>query len=88
MNRIRAAVDWLLHKALAHTAEEGSRQLVWAAVGGNEDELRGAYISASQVQEASDVVLGEEGRNLQNKIWVCDLVSSDTLMESDCVDLL
>jgi retinol dehydrogenase-12 len=79
MNRIRAAVDWLMKKALAHTAEEGSRQLVWAAVGGerNKDKLRGAYISASQVQEASDVVLGEDGRNLQNKIWVCDLVSCD-----------
>jgi hypothetical protein len=57
---------------LARTSEEGSRQLVWAAVGGtgSEDTLRGAYISTSEVQEPSDTVLGDEGRNLQNKFWV------------------
>jgi len=66
-----AAMFWLMEKALAHTSEEGSRQLVWAAVGGagSEDKLRGAYISASQVQEASDLVLGEDGLMFQNKVW-------------------
>ena len=61
-----------MEKALAHTSEEGSRQLVWAAVGGagNEENLRGAYISASHVQEASDLVLGEEGLKFQNRVWV------------------
>ena len=71
---IRALMYWLMEKALAHTSEEGSRQLVWAAVGGtgSEDTLRGAYISASQVQGPSDTVLGDEGRKLQKKFWVGD----------------
>jgi hypothetical protein len=58
---------------------------VWAAVGGagTEDTLRAAYITASRVDEPSDTVLGEEGRKLQNKIWVRDLVSHNTLLESD-----
>jgi retinol dehydrogenase-12 len=65
-----------MERAFAHTSEEGSRQLVWGAVGetGNENKLRGAYISSSQVQEASDIVLGVEGRKLQDKIWVCDFM--------------
>ncbi|KAF9023894.1 NAD(P)-binding protein [Hymenopellis radicata] len=39
----------------AFTTEEGSRQLVYGAVGGadNEQELRGAYISRSKVEEVS-----------------------------------
>jgi hypothetical protein len=75
-----------MEKLFAHTSEEGSRQLVWGAVGemGNETRLRGTYISSSQVQEASDDLLGAEGRRLQDKIWVCafvlyQLVLSDRL---------
>jgi len=56
---------------LAYTTEEGSRQLVWAAVGGEDqrDELKGAYISSSQINEPSDVVLGEEGKVLEGRVW-------------------
>ncbi|KAF8903482.1 short-chain dehydrogenase [Gymnopilus junonius] len=63
--------DWALEKALAHTAEEGSRSLVWAAVGGKEqeDHLRGAYISMAKITEASDYVIGEEGRGVQELLW-------------------
>jgi len=54
-----------------HTTEQGSRQLVWAAVGGQgrEDELRGAYIWSAQVLEPSDVVLGEEGKKAEIRVW-------------------
>jgi retinol dehydrogenase 12 len=64
----------MMEKALAHTTEEGSRQLVWAAVGGagSEDSLRGAYVSSSRVEEPSDILLDEKGRQLQNKVWVRD----------------
>ena len=75
-----------MEKALAHTSEEGSRQLVWGAVGGtgSEDTLRGAYISSSRVQEPSDTVLGDEGRKLQNKFWVGDRLKS-CYMDPDLV---
>src|ERR1700761_2715904 len=44
---------------LGRTAEQGSRQLVWAAVGGagREFELRGAYVSKADIEEVSDYVL-------------------------------
>ncbi|KIL71076.1 hypothetical protein M378DRAFT_6914 [Amanita muscaria Koide BX008] len=59
-----------MDKLLAFTTEEGSRKLVWAALGGADQEnLRGAYINAFQVAEPSDFVLSEQGKNLQNKIW-------------------
>lgn len=64
--------DWFMEKALARTAEEGSRQLVWAAVGGKEKEydLKGAYISLENVEEPSDYVIGEEGKYAQEVLWV------------------
>ncbi|KAF5361810.1 hypothetical protein D9756_002392 [Leucocoprinus leucothites] len=68
--------EWLL----ARTTEEGSRQLVWAAIGvpnGDEDcldDLRGAYVSLDAVEEPSDFVLGKEGKQREDKLWE-DLIS-------------
>ncbi|RXW16955.1 hypothetical protein EST38_g8899 [Candolleomyces aberdarensis] len=72
---IRSIMVNLLEKALARTAEEGSRQFVWAAVGGPDDVdlLRGAYINIYEVEEPSDDVLGEEGKRRQDKLWA-DLI--------------
>lgn len=66
-------VVFLVKLILAMSAEQGSRQLVWGALGGKEDEenLRGAYISHSHITEPSDFVLSRQGQNLQEKIWVC-----------------
>ena len=57
---------------MARSTEHGSRQLIWACIGGkdNIDELRGAYISSMQVQEPSDSVVSEEGKLAQTKLWV------------------
>ena len=70
-------MGWILDKTVAHTSEEGSRQLVYAAVGGKTDEknMRGAYISGSRVDEVSDFVLSAEGTKVQDRIWVCVLTS-------------
>ncbi len=55
----------------ARTAEQGSRSLVWAAIGGDDkNKLRGAYISLGQVSEASDYVLSQEGKLAQDVLWV------------------
>lgn len=65
---------------LARSVEEGSRQLVWAAVGVPEgnghsmEDLQGAYVHQSRVEEPSDFVIGEEGKKREDKLWA-DLVS-------------
>jgi hypothetical protein len=62
---------------LAISAEEGSRRLVWGALGGKEDEerLRGAFLRLSdRVSEPSDFVISDKGQEMQEKIWVkCSL---------------
>ena len=57
---------------LGRTAEEGSRQLVWAAIGGagRELELRGAYVNKADIEEVSDYVLSDDGAVAQRRIWV------------------
>jgi len=83
-------LDWFMEKALALTAEEGSRQLVYAAVGGKEDEskMRGAYITTNSTKEVSDFVLSEEGGRVQNRIWgeTIDILSQISPKVKDIVD--
>ena len=58
---------------MAHTTEEGSRQLVYAAVGSpeNPDMLNGQYIKLwNEIEEVNDHCLGAEGRERQDKLWV------------------
>ncbi|TFK31455.1 hypothetical protein BDQ12DRAFT_694120 [Crucibulum laeve] len=68
---VKLALVWAIEKLIARTTEQGSRQLVWAAVGGEEDldKLRGEYISLQEVHEPSDYALGEEGKVLQERLW-------------------
>ncbi|KAF9448402.1 short-chain dehydrogenase [Macrolepiota fuliginosa MF-IS2] len=71
----------LFEFVFARTAEQGSRQLIWAAVGtpkGDEgalDNLKGAYISLADIHLPSDFVLGEEGKKREDKLWD-DLIST------------
>ncbi|KAL0056754.1 hypothetical protein AAF712_016636 [Marasmius tenuissimus] len=60
-----------LQRKLAFTTEEGSRQLLFAAIGhrDREAEVRGSYISFSQVSECSDLILSDDGQELENKLW-------------------
>jgi len=79
---VRAWIMWLRKILLARTTEQGSRQLVWACIGGkdNIDQLRGAYISSMQVREPSDAVVSEEGKGAQAKLWdalIDELVKKD-----------
>ena len=63
---------WLMELIFARTTEQGSRQLIWACIGGKDkiNQLRGAYISSMHVQEPSDFVVSEEGKRAQTKLWV------------------
>ncbi|KAJ6580899.1 short-chain dehydrogenase [Mycena capillaripes] len=66
-----AVFDYLMERALAFTAEVGSRRLVWAALAHPEqpDKLRGEYTATCRVQEASDFVLSSEGVKAQDRLW-------------------
>jgi retinol dehydrogenase-12 len=66
------AISFIMETCLARTSEEGGRQLVYAAVGkrNNEDDMKGAYISNTAVVEPSDFVISEEGRMMQDNVWV------------------
>ena len=68
----RRLVMEIMAALLGRTAEEGSRQLVWAAIGGagREFELRGAYVNMADIREVSDYVLSDEGAIAQRRIWV------------------
>ncbi|KAH7922271.1 NAD(P)-binding protein [Leucogyrophana mollusca] len=61
----------VMEKALAWTSEEGSRQLVFAAIGGKDDEskVRGGFVAQGTTTEVSDYVLSEKGAKLQAKVW-------------------
>ncbi|KAF9069760.1 short-chain dehydrogenase [Rhodocollybia butyracea] len=53
----------------AYTSEEGSRQIVYAAIGGTDEEVRGAFTSYSQVLGVPDWILSEDGKKAQDKTW-------------------
>jgi len=59
-------------RLLAWTPEQGSRQLVFAAVGGRDDEekMKGGFVSRGRVVEVADFVLSDEGHKMQDTIWV------------------
>ncbi|KAJ3756880.1 hypothetical protein EV360DRAFT_95519 [Lentinula raphanica] len=68
---IRALLDHLMERLLAMTTEEGGRQIVWAAVGGvgEEERLKGGYVSFGEVVEPSDFSISREGQELEEKYW-------------------
>ena len=68
LSLISRLAQWIF----AFTTEEGSRQLVYAALGGKDDpdKMKGAFVSMGAVQEVSDYVLSEEGGRVQERIWV------------------
>ncbi|KAJ7069400.1 hypothetical protein C8F01DRAFT_1207113 [Mycena amicta] len=61
----------LIQSIFAFTAEEGSRQLVFAAVGeaDHPERLHGEFIMGGEPQEVSDFVLSEAGKNAEERLW-------------------
>ena len=74
-------VMWLTERLITHTAEEGSRQLLWAALSpngtdnANVEDLKGAFVMHNQAFEPSDFVVSEAGKNAQDQLWVSALSS-------------
>jgi len=65
---LRAIFDYLMEKALALTSEQGSRQLVWAALAEDKD-INGGFVSYAKVVEPSDFVISGEGKKVQDRFW-------------------
>ncbi|KAG0701635.1 hypothetical protein DFH29DRAFT_925601 [Suillus ampliporus] len=61
----------IYERLMAWTSEQGSRQLVFSAVGGrdNEENMKGGFVSRSRVVEVADYVLSDEGHKMQDTIW-------------------
>ncbi|KAI0697252.1 hypothetical protein BC835DRAFT_1270581 [Cytidiella melzeri] len=66
----------VLQALMARSAEQGSRQLVWAALGPDSQQgphvrptMHGAYVSLAEVRQPSDFVTGKKGWETQEKIW-------------------
>ena len=82
LTELRREVDQGQFKELdktARTSEEGSRQLVFSAIGPEPTKLddmetikalRGAYVSNNDVLEPYVWVRSEEGARVQQKVWV------------------
>lgn len=68
---LRALFFRLMEAVLAWSGEVGARVVLWAALAGKPDEMRGQYVSTWEVREASDFVLSKKGREVQDKVWVC-----------------
>ncbi len=74
---IEQAIGAIMRALLGRTAEQGARQLVWAALGPDGKEgphvkqtMHGAYVSIAEVREPSDFVISKEGWEAQEKVWV------------------
>ncbi|TFK23416.1 short-chain dehydrogenase [Coprinopsis marcescibilis] len=60
-----------MERYLAWTAEEGSRQLIWASLANDKDieVMRGGFICCMSVAEPSDYVISEDGQRAEVKFW-------------------
>ena len=73
---VQSAIFAVMDHVVGRSAEEGARQLVWAALGPDGKEgrhanwLRGAYVSTQSIMEPSDFVMSEQGGRVQEKVWV------------------
>ncbi|KAI0092207.1 hypothetical protein BDY19DRAFT_990939 [Irpex rosettiformis] len=66
----------ILHTLFARTAEQGARQVVWAALGPDgkdgphvQQTMGGEYVSIAQIRQPSDFVVSRTGWEAQEKIW-------------------
>jgi retinol dehydrogenase 12 len=81
LSRNASLATWLRIKTMllimGRTAEQGARQLVWAALGPDGKEgphvkptMQGAYVSIAEIRQPSDFVTSREGWDAQESLWV------------------
>ncbi|KZS97483.1 NAD(P)-binding protein [Sistotremastrum niveocremeum HHB9708] len=59
----------ILKAILARSTEVGSRTIVHAALAGDQQTMQGKYLNMCQVEEESDYVYSEEGKEVQERLW-------------------
>ncbi|KAI0344677.1 NAD(P)-binding protein [Trametopsis cervina] len=66
----------VMQAIMGRTAEQGARQLVWAALGPDGRDgphvryaMSGQYVSLAKVEEPSDFTISREGYEAQEKVW-------------------
>ncbi|TCD62834.1 hypothetical protein EIP91_006347 [Steccherinum ochraceum] len=75
VSRLRRTIDNGQFEELlqtARTTEEGSRQLILAAIGprnGSEDPMRGAYVKDNEIREPHSWSSSDEGREVEERVW-------------------
>lgn len=85
MSSLRRSIDQGQFDELlkvARTSEEGSRQIILAAVGprdGKVEKMRGGYVADNEVREPSEWVRSAEGREVQDRLWVSLLFVTSNL---------
>ncbi len=62
----------LILNLIARTTEVGSKTLVNAALERANQDVHGKYLNKCHVEEESDLVISEEGKVLQDRLWVSD----------------
>jgi len=71
---LRLLIFYMMDLFLAIPTEKSSRRLVWAALGGEDEErLRGAFVQSCRIAEPSDFVISksEQDQEVRENIWVC-----------------
>jgi hypothetical protein len=88
-------INFFMELIFARTTEEGSRQLVYAALAKTPDEMRGKFVSFANTREPSDFVIGPLGKRAEDKLWVSSiLLASDVtgmaihVCQADTVSIL
>jgi retinol dehydrogenase 12 len=71
---------------VARTTEVGSRTLVHASLWGTKEVVHGKYLNKCQVEEESDYAISSEGKKVQDRLWVSNLLInlSQTLLLTYC----
>ena len=72
LGMLARVISVIMKTCLARTSEQGSRQLVYGAVGERDDEdhMKGAYVNRAAVVQPSDFVISEEGKAMRDNLWV------------------
>ncbi|KAG9219908.1 hypothetical protein CCMSSC00406_0009511 [Pleurotus cornucopiae] len=62
---------YFVGKFIGRTAEEGARQLIWAALAKSSEEasMKGAYIASMEIREPCNFVISQKGKDFREELF-------------------
>jgi retinol dehydrogenase-12 len=62
----------IMERLVARMSEQGSCQLIFSAVGrqDNEENMKGGFVSSGCLIEVTDFIMSDEGHRMQDTVWV------------------